>query len=320
MPAIPVLIVGGYLGAGKTTLVNHLLRLSGGRRIAVMVNDFGELAIDADLIEGADGPVLALAGGCVCCSFGSDLMGALHDVLQRQPAPDMILIEASGVARPGSVARSARLLPGLQIDGIVLMVDSESIRQRIADPYVGELVRQQLREADLLIVNKAELCGPVALAELNAWLKTMCLPGTALIPATQAQVPAELVLGFHASPGVGNQGATADPLALWAAKAVGMRSGTAADLFVSELLRLDAPLDPAPLLEALRTQNHGVVRAKGWLTDLSGQAYLLQLVGRRLDLQKLQPDAPPHGPDRLLVIGLAGFYAGLGSFLSPQRE
>ena len=93
----PTLIVGGYLGAGKTTLVNHLLRNAGGRRIAVMVNDFGELTIDADLIEGAEGSVLALAGGCVCCSFGSDLLGALQDVLQRQPQPDLILIETSGV-------------------------------------------------------------------------------------------------------------------------------------------------------------------------------------------------------------------------------
>jgi hypothetical protein len=90
---IPTLILGGYLGAGKTTLVNHLLRHANGRRIAVMVNDFGELTIDADLIEGADGKVLALAGGCVCCSFGSDLVGALQDVSRRDPPPDLILIE-----------------------------------------------------------------------------------------------------------------------------------------------------------------------------------------------------------------------------------
>lgn len=73
-PALPVTVIGGYLGAGKTTLVNHLLRHAGGRRLAVLVNDFGALPIDADLIEGADGAVLAIAGGCVCCAYGSDLI------------------------------------------------------------------------------------------------------------------------------------------------------------------------------------------------------------------------------------------------------
>ena len=315
----PIFVVGGYLGAGKTTLVNHLLRHTGGRRIAVMVNDFGELTIDADLIEGADGSVMALAGGCVCCSFGSDLIGALQDVLQRQPPPDLILIETSGVALPGSVARSARLLPGLQIDGIVLMVDSETIRQRSADPYVGELVRQQMRDADLLIVNKVELCSPAVLADLNAWLKKVCAPGTPLIPATQAQVPADLVLGFHRKPRVAEQGVAADQLARWTAQAPGSGRAFATDTFVSELLLLDAPLDPERLLESLRAEKNGVVRAKGWLTDLSGQRYLLQLVGRRIDLQKLPPEAQPNGPDRLLVIGLAGFYAGWENFAAQLR-
>jgi G3E family GTPase len=109
--AIPVTIVGGYLGAGKTTLVNHLLRHSQGRRIAVLVNDFGELAIDAELIEARDGDMLQLAGGCVCCSFGSDLLAALLRLRDMQPAPRHILIETSGVALPGAVARTLTLVP-----------------------------------------------------------------------------------------------------------------------------------------------------------------------------------------------------------------
>lgn len=308
----PSLIVGGYLGAGKTTLVNHLLRNAGGRRIAVMVNDFGELTIDADLIEGAEGSVLALAGGCVCCSFGSDLLGALQDVLQRQPQPDLILIETSGVALPAAVARSARLLPGLSIDGIVLLLDAETVRQRSADPYVGDLVRQQLLDADLLILNKTELCTPTALAELNDWLPSMTTAGTPVVPAHQARVPPELVLGFHADWAADPDGATGDALARWAAHPithpVTPPIATAADRFVNELLVLTAPLDPQQLLAALTAPDAGVVRAKGWLTDLAGQRHLLQLVGRRAELLPLAPDAGPARPDRLLVIGLAGLY------------
>jgi G3E family GTPase len=305
---IPTLIVGGYLGAGKTTLVNHLLRHADGRRIAVMVNDFGELTIDADLIEGAEGSVLALAGGCVCCSFGSDLLGALQDVLQRQLPPDLILIETSGVALPAAVARSARLLPGLSIDGIVLMLDAETVRQRSADPYVGDLVRQQLLDADLLILNKTELCSPKALAELHAWLPTMSTPGTPVVPANQARVPPELVLGFHAGLSTEPDGATGDALARWAAQPIGQPTAPASDRFVNELLELTAPLDPQQLLAALTAPDAGVVRAKGWLTDLTGQRHLLQQSGRRAELLPLAPDARPPGPDRLLVIGLAGVY------------
>ena len=305
---IPTLIVGGYLGAGKTTLVNHLLRNAGGRRIAVMVNDFGELTIDADLIEGAEGSVLALAGGCVCCSFGSDLLGALQDVLQRQPPPDLILIETSGVALPAAVARSARLLPGLSIDGIVLMLDAETVRQRSADPYVGDLVRQQLLDADLLILNKTELCSPKALAELHAWLPTMSTPGTPIVPANQARVPPELVLGFHAGLSTGPDATTGDALARWATQPIGKPLASASDRFVTELLDLSAPLDLQALLQGLSDPAAGVVRAKGWLTDLAGQRHLLQQVGRRIELLPLAPDVAPSGPGRLLVIGLAGIY------------
>ncbi len=304
----PTLIIGGYLGAGKTTLVNHLLRYAGGRRIAVMVNDFGELTIDADLIEGAEGSVLALAGGCVCCSFGSDLLGALQDVLQRQPPPDLILIETSGVALPAAVARSAKLLPGLRIEGIVLMLDAETVRQRAADPYVGDLVRQQLLDADLLILNKTELCSPTALAELTAWLPTMSTPGTPVVPANQARVPPELVLGFQAAPVAFGNAMTADPLARWVAQPIGQPLAPASERFVNELLVLAAPIDPQQLLASLSAPDAGVVRVKGWLTDLTGQRHLLQQVGRRLELLPLVPDAGPQGPDRLLVIGLAGVY------------
>ena len=304
----PTLVIGGYLGAGKTTLVNHLLRHAEGRRIAVMVNDFGELTIDADLIEGAEGGVLALAGGCVCCSFGSDLIGALQDVLQRRPSPDLILIETSGVALPAAVARSARLLPGLRIEGIVLMLDAETVRQRAQDAYVGDLVRQQLMEADLLILNKSELCSEAELAELNHWLKTMTVPGTPLIAASQASVPPELILGFHADQEGGKPGGTAAEVAKWAGQAIGQRPLSAAEVFVNELVSLPGPLDVGRLLESLRDPDSGVVRAKGWLTDLTGERYLLQLVGRRAELLPVSADAASPGPDRLLIIGLSGVY------------
>jgi G3E family GTPase len=208
-------------------------------------------------------------------------------------------------------------LPGLSIDGIVLMLDAETVRQRSADPYVGDLVRQQLLDADLLILNKTELCSPKALAELHAWLPTMSTPGTPVVPANQARVPPELVLGFHAGLSTEPDGATGDALARWAAQPIGQPTAPASDRFVNELLELTAPLDPQQLLAALTAPDAGVVRAKGWLTDLAGQRHLLQQVGRRIELQPLAPDVGPAGADRLLVIGLAGVYR-CGQLLSNK--
>ena len=106
VPPLPTVLIGGYLGAGKTTLVNHLLRQADGRRVAVLVNDFGSINIDADLIEGSSAGVLALSGGCLCCSFGDDLVGTLQALTRREPAPDVCLIELSGVALPAAVLRT----------------------------------------------------------------------------------------------------------------------------------------------------------------------------------------------------------------------
>jgi len=304
----PTLILGGYLGAGKTTLVNHLLRHADGRRIAVMVNDFGELTIDADLIEGADEGVLTLAGGCVCCSIGSDLIGALQDVLGRSRPPELILIETSGVALPAAVARSARLLPDLCIEGIVVVLDAQTVRERSADPYVGDLVRQQLLEADLLILNKIEQCNAAEQADLHRWLGAMTAPGTPIVPASQAHVPPELVLGFRAQSLEPADVPQAQSLSRWQAKPIGRAGDPASLRFVSELVTLPAALDPQPLLLALGDPAAGIVRAKGWITDLSGQRHLLQQVGRRIELTPLTTQTPAPGPDRLLVIGLAALY------------
>ena len=119
---IPVSVIGGYLGAGKTTLVNHLLRNANGRKLAVLVNEFGELPIDADLIEADDGDMISIAGGCICCSYGSDLVGALMELPERMPNMDGMLIEASGVALPGVQSGSvlAFLNPWISFMDIIL--------------------------------------------------------------------------------------------------------------------------------------------------------------------------------------------------------
>ena len=286
--SIPVTLVGGYLGAGKTTLVNHLLRQRGERRIAVLVNDFGDLAIDADLIESRDGTLLQLAGGCVCCSFGSDLMAALQQMLALQPPPQHILIETSGVALPGAVARLLGLLQGLQLDAVLVLADAETLRERAADAYVGELVRQQLQDADLLLLNKTDLVADGTLDALSAWLAGAA-PRSRQLRCRQAQLPPELLLGIgpmdprpRQPPGAPDAGA----------------------LFDSLSLEFDHAVDVAALSAMLVAPPLRLLRAKGLMQDRDGQPRSLQLVGARTALALSNHPQPQHG--RLVCIAARG--------------
>ena len=292
--ALPCVLIGGWLGAGKTTLVNQLLRQADGRRLAVLVNDFGELGIDADLITGAGDEVLELAGGCVCCSYGADLVGTLRRVAARAPRPDALLIETSGVADPAAVARTLRLLPELALDATVVLADAPRLAALAADRYVGDTVRAQLAAADLLVLNKADGLDDTARAALQP-----LLPAARCIDTVQAALPIELVLGLQAEPAVPASPAAARPL----------RAPAAAEgRFVSRSALLPAPQDPPALARRLADDAPGVLRAKGLLTDADGRRWLLQVVGREARLSPAPPGA--RGPDRLAVIGVAGVYDG----------
>jgi len=294
---IPVTIIGGYLGTGKTTLVNHLLRQREGRRIAVLVNDFGELSIDADLIEAREGDLLQLAGGCVCCSFGSDLMAALLQMRAMQPAPDHILIETSGVALPGAVARTLGLVSGLALDAVLVLADAESLRERGGDRYVGDTVRQQLREADLVVLNKTDLLAPAALPALCAWL-TEVAGNARVLCCEQARLSASLVLGI----GLADLRQSSERSA---GRALAPPFTTPANaMFASLSLEFDHAVHIESLGVALTATSLGLLRAKGLMRDQAGRAQSLQLAGARVVLAASAHERPDKG--RLVCIGLRG--------------
>ncbi|MDE0254627.1 MAG: hypothetical protein OYG32_07510, partial [Rhodospirillaceae bacterium] len=127
---IPVTVIGGYLGAGKTTCLNHLLAADHGLRLAVLVNDFGAVNIDAGLIAEHGGDTIALTNGCVCCAIADDLGAALQAQTERQPPPDWIVVEASGVADPARVMRLAGNWPGCRPAGTAVLADAATVRER----------------------------------------------------------------------------------------------------------------------------------------------------------------------------------------------
>src|ERR1700761_8477666 len=193
---IPVTLIGGYLGPGKTTLVNPLLRNADGRRLAVLVNQFGELPIDADLIEARAGNLLSISGGCICCSFGSDLLGALMQLKGRSDTIDHLLIETSGVALPQSIVQSLSLLPDLTLDGVIVVADGETIEARAHDRYMSDTVLAQLAHADIILLNKIDLVSRERLGAVSRWLIETA-PRARVIPARKADIPLEIIVGQH---------------------------------------------------------------------------------------------------------------------------
>ena len=289
---IPVTVIGGYLGAGKTTLVNHLLRNAGGRRLAILVNDFGALPIDADLIEAQSDDLISIAGGCVCCSFGSDLMGALMKIASRTPAPDHVLLEASGVALPGSVARSVALIAACSIDGVVVLADAETVVARAADRYMGDTITRQLAEADLVLLNKIDLVASTQFDALRSWV-AKAAPQARLIEAERGEVPVEVMFGIghesHASGLILSSGLL-KPVE------------DASSRYESLSFAIPRPVDTEKLARALSEPRCGLIRAKGVLRDLNGSMKTLQVVGARFEVTDFAGQADPG----IACIGLRG--------------
>ena len=152
---LPLTVIGGYLGAGKTTLVNSLLSKDRGLRAAVLVNDFGEVDVDAALIADHRGDTISLANGCLCCSLANGFATAINEVLEQSDRFDHVIIEASGVSEPNRIARYGQMYD-LPLDGVLVFVDAEQIRTQAENKYVGDVVLRQLAQADCLLLNKTD--------------------------------------------------------------------------------------------------------------------------------------------------------------------
>ena len=291
---LPVTVIGGYLGTGKTTLVNHLLRHAGGRRLCVLVNDFGAVPIDGDLIVAADGDTLEISGGCVCCSYGSDLMETLGTLRSRLPGVEHVLLEASGVALPGAVASSVSLLPSLRVDGIVVLADAETVRERAGDLYLGDTIQRQLAAADLVILNRCDLAGPQASADVAQWLEGAA-PRARIVTSERAAIEPSLVLGLR-------DGASLPEDAAPARQAAILATGFATSLYESVDLALPPEVDVAALAARLTAPALGILRAKA-IVEAGGRRVALHVVGARSAVD----DAPDTArPGRLVAIGPRG--------------
>lgn len=284
---IPLTVIGGYLGAGKTTLINQLLRADHGLRLAVLVNDFGDINIDESLLKGHDGDTVSLTNGCVCCTITDALGDALDQVLVRQPPPDHVVVEASGVANPAKVAMYGQGWPGVTLDGVIIVADALSVRSQIDDKFVGITVRQQLASADLLLLSKLDLVDAKEAQVVESWLRAQG-PGCNVLDARYGEVPVHVLLG-----------------ALSARDRSAVPEGSNHTRFHSCSVRLERPLHRARLCAAIEAWPPEVLRAKGLvqLQDDPLRVYELQLVGRRLCLRPAMVECWNTGSE-IVVIGV----------------
>jgi len=258
---LPITIVGGYLGAGKTTLVNHLLRHADGLRLAILVNEFGALPIDEDLIEAQDDDIISIAGGCVCCSYGNDLTLAL------------IELAALDVALPGAIAASTSLLQGFALDGIVVLTNAETIQDQARDPYVGDTIERQLNDADLIILNKTDLVSDDEGTRTKRWLSEQAKDAE-IVEARHGALPSAIVLQSFA---------TQD-------RVRSQRADHQSAGFVTRTKVLDHPVDADQLAETLADPSLALIRAKGFVKASDGTTKAIQIVGRRWAVSEAADD------------------------------
>lgn len=281
----PLTVIGGFLGAGKTTLLNRLLADASGRT-AVLVNDFGAVNVDAGLIADHDGKTLRLTNGCVCCSLADGFLDTLMRVL-AEPF-DHIVVEASGVGDPWSIAEIALIEPGLWLGAVIVLVDAERLTGQLRDARIGDTVRRQIEGADILVLNKVDLVDATAIENARDALVSI-KPAVRIVEAVSARVPFDILDMNAASP-------KHAPRATFSAHHEVM--------FRRILYRRPSPFDKARLEHALAVVPSSLLRLKGVVAlGRDAEPHILQMVGARVTLSPAPSGYIPDWPTELAGIG-----------------
>jgi cobalamin biosynthesis protein CobW len=301
---VPVTIVTGFLGAGKTTLISNLIRNAGGRRLAVVVNEFGTLGVDGDILKGCAIPdcpaenVVELANGCICCTVADDFIPTVETLLALDPRPDHILIETSGLALPKPLLKAfdwPAIRSRITVDGVVALADAEAVAagrfapdlaaleaQRAADPSVdhetplSEVFEDQLACADLVLLTKGDLAGPDGMAAARATIAMEAPRAVPVVELVDGMIDPAVILGLDA--------AAEDDIAARPSHHDGEDEHEHDDFdsLVHEMGEID---DPASLANSIETlaRGHDVLRVKGYAAVRGKPMRLLvQAVGARV--------------------------------------
>ncbi|NJL22343.1 MAG: cobalamin biosynthesis protein CobW [Leptolyngbyaceae cyanobacterium SM1_3_5] len=326
---IPVTIVTGFLGSGKTTLIRHLLQNNQGRRIAVVVNEFGELGIDGELLrscqvcpeEESDANVVELTNGCLCCTVQEEFLPTMLELLKRRDRIDCILIETSGLALPKPLVKAfgwPEIRNGATVDGVVTVVDCEAVSagtlakdlaaialQREADPNLDhetplqELFEDQLACADLILLSKTDLVSAEAVAQVRSIVESELPRAVKMVECDRGSIDASVLLGFHA--------AVEDDLAQRPSHHDSEEDHDHDDNIDSAHVIFDRSFDPVLLQQRLQAivQQQEIYRIKGFVhVPNKPMRLVMQGVGERFEQFYDRPWQPQETREtRLVFIG-----------------
>ena len=282
---IPLTLISGYLGTGKTTLINNLLRTTK-KKIALLVNDFGDVNIDESLIETRTDSVLSIAGGCVCCSYGNELIETLESMNSNEILPDHIVLEASGIALPSKIIQTISLMDFLSFHGTVLLTDASRLRSQLNDLYISDTISLQIEQHDLLVLNKTDLLKEDELLhcidtlskrfEIRKFLKTV----NAYIEEK------DMLLDFGPSHKINLEKK--------------QEHG-----FISSTIKPTGTMNAEALSTLLRDPVYNIERAKGFFKNKKGEVCTIQYDGLTLKIEKTEKN---EKDSVFVVIGKKNFY------------
>jgi len=287
--SVPVVLVAGFLGSGKTTVVNYLLARAGGRRIAAVVNDFGAINIDAELITGAADGVVSLSNGCICCSLEGDLLRTLATLLRRNPQPEIIVIETSGVADPMDVVRNLMdpmIWREAPLETVLCVVDATTPVAMLDDA----LLRSQVRAADVVALSKVDLADATDTARVRGAVQAI-RSAAVVVDAPHGEIPAALLFPSD----VDRAPSPREP----------MRRRPAADRFETLSWTSELPVSLSRLQEAIGRLAPKLARAKGLFNTVEqpGRLMVFQFAGGRATLAP--GGTPTAGTPRTRIVFVA---------------
>jgi G3E family GTPase len=301
---VPVTLLTGFLGAGKTTLLNRILNGQHGLRVGVLVNDFGAINIDAELVEGVEENTINLANGCVCCEIRDDLVKSIEQLLTRAEAIDYMILEASGIADPEGIVMTflnARYEQLLRLDSITCIVDAEAIFAHGDNEALNVLKLRQIGFADMVVLNKVDLVGPEHIEVAKEWVDHH-IHRIRIIEATRCDVPLEILLA------VGRF----DPETMVTQHKEDKHHhghGALGSLFQTWSFESERPFSLDALREMVRKElPASIYRCKGivYAADYPDKRLTLQVVGRRTEIYELDEWGKRTPRTQIVAIGESG--------------